>query len=121
MTSPTPDRKAADPMTQAAEPSPASRPAGGLSLAAWCVVAAFGAYFCTYGFRKPFTAATYDGLAFAAVSLKTLFVAAQVAGYTLSKFIGIKLVAEAKPSRRAAYLVALIAVAELSLLLFAVT
>src|SRR3954468_3841600 len=112
-----------DIMTQSAitvEP-PASRPSRPLSLAAWCVIAAFGAYFCTYGFRKPFTAATYDRVAFAAVSLKTLFVAAQVAGYTLSKFIGIKFVAEAKPSRRAAYLVALIVIAELSLVLFGLT
>lgn len=109
-------------MTQAAITTPPPpRPARGLSLAAWCVVAAFGAYFCTYGFRKPFTAATFDNFAFRAVTLKTLFVAAQVVGYTLSKFIGIKFVAEAKPSRRAVYLVGLIAVAEVALLLFAVT
>src|SRR5262249_30129117 len=91
-------------MTQAA--NAAERPrrlraSGGLSLAAWSIVAAFGAYFCTYAFRKPFTAAAYADLAFATVTLKTLFVAAQVIGYTLSKFIGIKFVAEAKPSRRA--------------------
>ena len=30
-----------------------------LSLSAWCVVAAFGTYFCMYAFRKPFTAGTY--------------------------------------------------------------
>ena len=28
-------------------------------LALWCVLAAFGAYACMYGFRKPFTAGTY--------------------------------------------------------------
>jgi hypothetical protein len=98
---------------------PASRPADGILLAGWCVVAAFGAYFCTYGFRKPFTAATYADLAFGGVTLKTVFVAAQVIGYTLSKFIGIKFVAEANPSRRAAYLVGLIASAEVGLLFFA--
>jgi hypothetical protein len=109
-------------MTQAVPHAPTtpSKPAAGLSLTAWCVVAAFGAYFCTYGFRKPFTAASYE-LTFGGVALKTLLVAAQVAGYTLSKFIGIKFVAEAKPSRRAAYLVALAAAAEASLLLFALT
>src|SRR4051794_28998354 len=110
-----------DPMPRAAPPAdpPASRPSRPLSLAAWCVVAAFGAYFCTYGFRKPFTAATFDGVAFAHVSLKILFVAAQVVGYTLSKFIGIKFVAEAKPSKRAINLVGLIVFAEVALLLFA--
>lgn len=30
-------------------------------LAAWCVVAAFGTYASMYGFRKPFTAAAYEG------------------------------------------------------------
>jgi hypothetical protein len=42
---------------QAAPASPLSR--GGLALSVWCVVAAFGTYFCMYAFRKPFTAATY--------------------------------------------------------------
>ena len=29
----------------------------------WAMLAAFGAYFCMYGLRKPFTAATYpDGM-----------------------------------------------------------
>src|SRR5947208_1063780 len=41
------------------------------------------------------------------------------AAYTLSKFIGITFVAEAKPSKRAIYLVGLIVFAELALLLFA--
>src|SRR5262249_8521938 len=31
----------------------------GVWLPAWCLVAAFGTYFCMYGFRKPFTAAGY--------------------------------------------------------------
>jgi hypothetical protein len=97
-----------------------TRPSGGVLFAAWCIVAAFGAYFCTYGFRKPFTAAAYADLTFGGVTLKTVFVAAQVIGYTLSKFIGIKFVAEAKPSRRAAYLVGLIVFTQAALLLFAV-
>ena len=39
----------------AAPPSaaaPSGRSSSGLLFSAWCVVAAFGAYFCTYGFRK---------------------------------------------------------------------
>lgn len=30
-------------------------------LTLWCVLAAFGAYACMYGFRKPFTAAGFGG------------------------------------------------------------
>jgi hypothetical protein len=34
------------------------RAGGGWVFSAWCLVAAFGTYFCMYAFRKPFTAAT---------------------------------------------------------------
>jgi hypothetical protein len=93
---------------------------GGLALSAWCVAAAFGTYFCMYGFRKPFTAATFSGEK-AGVGLKTLLVTAQVLGYTLSKFLGIKVIAELPPRRRAALLLGLIAAAEAALVLFGLT
>jgi hypothetical protein len=85
------------------------------------VVAAFGTYFCMYGFRKPFTAGTYTDTSLWGMGYKTVLVTAQVLGYTLSKFLGIKVVAEVEPHRRAALLLALIAIAEAALLLFAVT
>jgi hypothetical protein len=93
----------------------------GLSLSAWCVVAAFGTYFCMYAFRKPFTAAGYQGLTAWGLGYKTVLVTAQVLGYTLSKFLGIKVVAEARPQRRAALLLGLIAAAEVALVLFGLT
>jgi hypothetical protein len=93
----------------------------GLSLSAWCVVAAFGAYFCMYAFRKPFTAAGYPGEAFWGLGYKTVLVTAQVLGYTLSKFLGIKVVSEVRPRRRAALLLGLIAAAEVALVLFGLT
>lgn len=92
-------------------------------VSAWAAAAAFGTYFCMYGFRKPFTAGGYtdaDGLV-AGLGYKTVLVAAQVFGYTASKFLGIKVVAEAKPGHRAVLLLGLIAAAELALVLFAVT
>jgi hypothetical protein len=89
-------------------------------LAAWCVAAAFGTYACMYGFRKPFTAATFDGTQWGA-SLKVWLVTAQVLGYTVSKFIGIKVVSEMTASRRAVVLVCLILAAQAALLAFAVT
>jgi hypothetical protein len=89
-------------------------------LTAWCVVAAFGAYACMYGFRKPFTAATYSDPAFG-LGLKTWLVTAQIAGYALSKFLGIKIIAEMPPARRAGVLLALIFAGETALLGFALT
>jgi hypothetical protein len=88
----------------------------------YAVAAAFGTYFCMYAFRKPFTAGTYEGLHFAGsqVELKTAFVISQLIGYTASKFMGIKVCSEASRGRRAMTLVALIAMAELALVLFAV-
>jgi hypothetical protein len=95
--------------------------ARGLSLSAWCVAAAFGTYFCMYAFRKPFTAAGYADVAFWGVGYKTALVTAQVLGYTLSKFLGIKVVAEVRPHRRVVLLLALIGTAEAALLLFGLT
>jgi len=74
-----------------------------------------------YGFRKPFTAATYDDTVWLGIGFKTVLVAAQVAGYTLSKFIGIKVVSEMPARRRAVTILLLLGLAEFALLLFAVT
>jgi hypothetical protein len=87
-------------------------------LALWCVVAAFGAYACMYGFRKPFTAGSYDGTEFG-TKLKAWLVTAQVLGYTISKIVGIKVIAEMTPARRASAFLGLIGVAQAALLLFA--
>ena len=62
------------------------RSSGRLGLSAWCLVAAFGTYFCMYAFRKPFTAAEYAGYGLWGWELKTMLVATQVLGYTISKF-----------------------------------
>ena len=86
--------------------------------AAWCVIAAFGTYFCMYGFRKPFTAAKFEGSPLWGLDYKAVLVSAQVLGYMLSKFIGIKLVSELTPAKRVAWLIGLIAVAEVALIAF---
>ncbi len=78
--------------------------------------AAFGAYFAMYGFRKPFTAATWSTPGWFGVDGKTVLVAAQVIGYTLSKFIGIRVVSSVTAPRRVPILLLLIAAAELALL-----
>ncbi|MBK1894825.1 DUF5690 family protein [Chryseobacterium paridis] len=81
---------------------------------------AFGVYFCMYGFRKPFTVASFEGLAYFGVDYKVLIIIAQVAGYFISKFIGIRFISELKPEKRIFYLFTFIAIAELALLGFAV-
>ena len=63
-------------------------------------LAAFAAYSCMYGFRKPFTAAQFTGLEFFGMDYKTIVVIAQVFGYMLSKGIGIKVVSELTSLRR---------------------
>ncbi|HZZ86966.1 MAG TPA: DUF5690 family protein [Caulobacteraceae bacterium] len=80
---------------------------------------AFGAYFAMYAFRKPFTVASHAGAAPLLVKYKIALVIAQVFGYALSKVAGIKVISEMPPGRRAVAIVALIAAAELSLVLFA--
>lgn len=84
-------------------------------------LAGFSAYFAMYAFRKPFTAATFEavpGWTFA-LDYKVALVLAQVAGYALSKFIGIKVVSELDPARRGLGILLLIGTAWLALIGFA--
>ena len=92
------------------------------TLVVYAGLASFLTYFAMYAFRKPFAAGTYSDLAFfgTTIDLKTAFVIAQIMGYTLSKFIGIKVVSEQIGSNRMLWLLGLIGVAEASLILFAV-
>lgn len=81
---------------------------------------AFGAYFAMYAFRKPFTVASYADMApVAGVDFKIALVIVQVLGYALSKVAGVKVISETPPHRRAVAILALIGMAELSLVGFA--
>lgn len=73
-----------------------------------------------YAFRKPFTVAGFEGLDFLGIDYKIWLIASQIAGYTLSKFIGIKVVSEMKKTNRFLSIFLLILIAEGSLILFAV-
>jgi len=44
------------------------------------MVAAFGAYFCMYGLRKPFTSASYETLQAYGMDLKSAMILFQVIG-----------------------------------------
>lgn len=85
----------------------------------WCMIASFGAYACMYGFRKPFTAGSYPATDTIA-DLKTWLVTAQVLGYTLAKFAGIRVIAEMRAENRARVLIGMVALAEVALVAFAV-
>lgn len=95
--------------------------AGNWPFSTWCIVAAFSTYFCMYAFRKPFTAGTFEGEMLVGINYKTVLVVSQVLGYTLSKFIGIKVISEMEAGRRAMGVLVLVGLAHLCLLLFGVT
>ena len=81
---------------------------------------AFLTYASVYAYRKPFTIATFDGLKFWGISYQTLLIISQVTGYMLSKFYGIRFIAELKKIGRWKTAVVLIATAWLALFLFAI-
>ena len=84
----------------------------------YVIVAAFSTYFCMYAFRKPFSAATYEGLSLWGLDYKIVLIIAQVMGYMISKFIGIRVVSSMPPQRRAISIIVMVSIAELALLLF---
>jgi len=89
---------------------------------AFAIASSFSTYFCMYAFRKPFSAAKYEGMQFfgTEIDLKTAFVISQIVGYALSKVIGIKVCSEVTRGNRTRMLVGMIATAHLALLFFAV-
>jgi len=94
---------------------------GGATFTIFAILTSFLTYSCMYAFRKPFTAATFDGLSFLGVHYKIWLITSQVLGYTLSKFLGIKFVSEMKTEKRAVSILIVIGIAWIALFLFAVT
>ncbi len=87
---------------------------------AWVLIAAFGTYFCMYGFRKPYTAATYADASFWGLQYKFLLIISQTIGYVIAKWVGIKFVSEIKREHRIGAILGLITFSELMLLLFGI-
>lgn len=86
----------------------------------WAGGAALLSYALVYALRKPFTAATFDGLEFMGMDYKTATSIIQIAGYMLSKLLGIKFISELKREHRLGFIVGSVTLAELALLAFAV-
>src|SRR6187551_3751326 len=95
--------------------------ANGFWFTLYATVAAFCLYTCVFSFRKTFAVATFDGLKYWGADYKVWLVVAQVVGYGLSKFIGIKFIAELKARSRALGILLMVSIAAFSWLLFAVT
>ncbi|MCG8306452.1 MAG: DUF5690 family protein [Cytophagales bacterium] len=85
----------------------------------YTVWAAFMTYSCMYAFRKPFAVATFEEAQFIGIDLKIWLITAQLTGYALSKFIGIKVISELKGATRTLLILILIGIAEIALLGFA--
>ena len=86
------------------------------------MLAAFGAYFSMYAFRKPITAAEFAGATFpgTGLDLKTALLIGQIVGYAASKYVGIVVCTTMGRERRALTLMGFIAFAEAALVAFAV-
>jgi hypothetical protein len=84
-------------------------------------VTAFFTYMCFYPFRRAYTAATYEDLAFLGVNFKILIITAQVLGFAVSKGLGIKYVSEMLPQNRSRNLLIMISLSWFCYLFFALT
>ena len=120
------------PVTPSPLPSAALSAGGRLTLKArlqrapgWAFIlyvslSSFIVYACMYGFRKPFTAGSFEGIKVFGISYKVVLVIAQVLGYMLSKFYGIRFIAGMRPEKRAGYIIGLILGGWAALLLFGI-
>lgn len=95
--------------------------ANGFWFSIYATLVAFCLYTCIFAFRKTFTVGTFDGLTYWGVSYKVWLIIAQVVGYGLAKFIGIKVISELPAFKRAKGIVIMISVAGISWLFFAIT
>jgi Family of unknown function (DUF5690) len=92
------------------------------SVAIYAAVITFLTYASVYAFRKPFTVGSYSNAPlFLGMQFKDALVISQVLGYMLSKFYGIKFIAEMKHIGRGKLILLLVAISWMSLLFFAIT
>lgn len=87
----------------------------------YATLAAFCLYTCIFAFRKTYTVGTFEGLSYWGVTYKSWMVIAQVIGYGIAKFAGIKLISELKSTFRVRGILIMTAIAGLSWFFFAIT
>jgi len=91
------------------------------NLTLFASITAFFTYLCFYPFRRAYTAATYDDLAYFGVNFKILIITAQVLGFAVSKGLGIKYVSEMLAQNRSRNLLIMIFLSWICYLFFALT
>jgi hypothetical protein len=96
------------------------RASNGFSFTVYAAITGFCLYTCVYAFRKTFTAATFDDLAYWGISYKVWLITFQVVGYGLAKFAGIKFISELRPSGRASGILFMVIIAAASWFFFAI-
>lgn len=84
----------------------------------WAGGAALLSYSLVYALRKPYTAATFEGLEAGPFDYKVAVTIVQILGYVISKFMGIKLISELRREDRLKFILMSIVMAELSLVFF---
>lgn len=90
-----------------------------ITVALYLATTVFFTYTSIFAFRKAFTVATFEGVQFWGVSYQVLLIVSQVLGYLLSKFAGIRIIAELKRMQRWKASLLMMSTAWLSLLIFA--
>jgi hypothetical protein len=86
--------------------------------AAYAGAVAFSIYTCMYAFRKPFTSASYEGIILGGIGLKSWLIIAQLIGYTISKFYGIRFISSLPKMEKWRYILLLIFLSWVPLFLF---
>lgn len=87
-------------------------------LAIYASLLIFLLYTCCYAYRKPFTAAIYEGETLWGFDLKILYVLSEIIGYALSKFIGVHILPSMKKHQRMFYIIGLLTFSEIAWLGF---
>ena len=84
----------------------------------WAGGAALLSYSLVYALRKPYTAASFEGLTFMGSDYKVAVTTIQILGYVIAKFFGIKIISELKKANRCRFFVGYALLAELALVGF---
>lgn len=88
-------------------------------IALYSAIVTFLAYTCIFSYRKAFTVAAFGEYQLWGIDYKIILVITQVMGYMLSKFYGIRFIAELKRQGRGRLILLLTGISWLSWLLFA--
>lgn len=100
------------------EPIVKNRNYSDILLILWAGGAALLSYSLVYALRKPYTAASFEGLTFFGSDYKVAVTTIQILGYVIAKFLGIKIISELRKENRFRFFVGSAVLAEVSLVGF---